>query len=61
MVDPLMPTTTALMHYDMACGQAYGRRGDVDVSAFGVDGEALDKKIAEIYAQVEEKYKDAYP
>jgi len=41
--------------------EAYGRRGDVDVSAFGVDGEALDKKIAEIYAQVEEKYKDAYP
>ena len=41
--------------------EAYGWKGDVSVSAYGVDEAAIDKKIAEVYAQLEEKYKDAEP
>ena len=40
--------------------EAYGRKGAVSVMAPGIDGAAIDKKIAEVMARLEEKFKNAY-
>ena len=41
--------------------EAFGKRGNVSVMAPGIDGAAIDKKIAEVTARLEEKFKNAYP
>jgi phage terminase large subunit len=40
--------------------EAYGRKGDVSVMAPGIDGVAIDKKIAKVMARLEEKFRNAY-
>ena len=40
--------------------EAYSRKGGASVMAPGIDGAAIDKKIARIMARLEEKFKNAY-